>query len=190
MNQKLKNVIFILLLGSISTTLLSGVRNYTAPKIKRYKEVRLRSTILRAAGVEHDKENVDEAFLNNIRTVEKGGFAYYLSPKGLYIFEFEGRGLWGMIEGTITLNPDLKTIENLDIISQEETPGLGGRISEKSFLDQFRKKIVSPKLFLAVRKKAAKDNEVDSITGASMTSQALVDMINKAVEDFRGRAGE
>lgn len=166
-------------------SLLLGIRSYTLPKIERYQEVRLKSTILDAASIYYDEDRIDEVFKNNIRKTEEDGHIYYLSPDNHYIFEFKGRGLWGMIEGVITLNPDLVTLENVHIVSQEETPGLGGRISEEGFLSQFKEKKVSPKLFLTLRKKAMGINEVDAITGASMTSQALIDMINESIIDFR-----
>lgn len=187
MNVKLKNLLFILILGSVSTSLLVGIKDYTLPKIERYHELRLKSTILEAADIGYEKGGLEDTFTGSIREIEKNGFTYYLSPRNLYIFIFEGRGLWGMITGAISLNPDLETIENLRIVSQEETPGLGGRISEEVFLNQFKKKRVAPQLLLALRQKATKVNEVDAITGASMTSKALIDMINESVIDFRDK---
>ncbi len=165
--------------------MLIGIERYTEPRIERYQELRLRSTILEAAGMKYDENNLNNVFNTNIREIKKHGFTYYVSPDGLYIFTFTGRGLWGMISGAISLMPDLETIENIKIISQEETPGLGGRIAEEGFLSQFKKKRFSPGLDLVLRKKAAGSNEVDAITGASMTSKALVDMMNEAVADFR-----
>lgn len=185
MNKKLRNLIFILVLGSISAGLLLGIRAYTLPKIERYQEIRLRSTILEAAGLAYDETSLDEVFAGKIRTKEKNGFTYYLSPADLYIFEFEGRGLWGMITGVVTLKPDLESVENIRIIAQEETPGLGGRIAEEGFLSQFHDKKVSPRLVVALRQKATADNEIDAISGASISSLALVGMINEAVIDFR-----
>lgn len=185
MNVKLKNLLFILILGGIAASLLIAIQGYTRPKIKEYHERRLKSTILEAANIDYEEAGLEGSFDKNIREVKKDGLAYYLSPDDLYIFIFEGRGLWGMITGAITLNPDLETIESLKIISQEETPGLGGRISEQGFLNQFKKKKVSPELILTLRQKATRSNEVDAITGASMTSQALIDMINESVMDFR-----
>lgn len=185
MNAKLKNLVFILILGSVATLLLIGIKSYTTPRIERYQELRLKSTILDAAGIDYDEARLDNVFNANIRKMTKEDVMYYMSPDGLYIFTFEGRGLWGMIEGAIALRNDLETIENLRIISQEETPGLGGRIAEEGFLNQFKQKKVSPKLFLALRQKATRANEVDSITGASMTSKALIDMINESVINFK-----
>jgi Na+-transporting NADH:ubiquinone oxidoreductase subunit C len=146
--------------------------------------LKLKTTILDVAGINYNQKNYQEVFRENIKEIKKNGFRYYLTPDNLYIFEFQGRGLWGIIKGVISLSPDLKTIGNLRIISQEETPGLGGRISEKSFLAQFKKKKVIPKLILALRRKATKFNEVDAITGATITSKALINMINEAVANF------
>jgi Na+-transporting NADH:ubiquinone oxidoreductase subunit C len=179
------NLLFILILGALSGLLLSGVENFTRDKIKQHQDRKRKAAILEAAGIDYDEDSLDEVFDASIKAVEKGGSEYYLSPDGLYIFEFEGRGLWGMIEGVIALNPDLETLENIRIVFQEETPGLGGRISEEWFLNKFKKKKLSPQLSLVLRRKATGPNEIDAITGATMTSQALIDMINESVANFR-----
>jgi len=184
MKEKIKNIIFILLLGGISTSLIIGIKSYTLPMIERYEAFQLKSTIVAAAGIAYSKENLNDVFTENIREIIKDAFVFYLSPDNKYIFEFDGRGLWGMIKGVITLNPDLETIERVQIISQEETPGLGARITEERFLNTFRGKKFSPRLKLVLRKMRPEDNEIDAITGATMTSGALIDMLNQAFEDF------
>lgn len=189
--KKIMNVLFILVLGILSAFLLLKVEALTVEKIKQNRERELKNAILEAASIDYKENQVFQVFDKNIRkkTVKTldNEFEYYLSPDDLYIFEFEGRGLWGMIEGVMALKPDLETIKSIRIISQEETPGLGGRISEESFLSQFEKKKVSPQLplILKVREKAKKINEIDAITGATMTSSALIDMLNKSVLHFR-----
>lgn len=90
-----------------------------------------------------------------------------------------------MINGVITLDADLETIKGIRIISQEETPGLGARIAEESYLNQYSGKKVSPQLIMVLRRKATAINEVDAISGASISSQALLDMINESVANFR-----
>jgi Na+-transporting NADH:ubiquinone oxidoreductase subunit C len=187
MDNKLKNLLFILILGSVSAALLLGIRAYTLPIIERYQEVNLKSTVLEAAGIGHAESDLDEVFNRNIRVERKDELTYYLTPDNLYIFEFEGRGLWGMIKGLVTLKPDLETIQNIRIIAQEETPGLGGRIAEEEFLNQFQQKRMAPELALAMRQKAVRDNEVDAISGASLTSKALIKMINQSGRRFRRR---
>ncbi|MFQ5952843.1 MAG: FMN-binding protein [Candidatus Omnitrophota bacterium] len=190
MIKKLKDVLFILILGSVCTGLLLGVKSYTYPVIARHEERTLKATILDAAGVAYTSDTLKEDFKKNIRIRSENGFVYYLTPDNFYVFEFEGRGLWGLIKGVVTLNKDLETIESIKIISQEETPGLGGRIEEEGFLAQFKKKKVSPMLELVLRRKATKINEIDAISGASISSRALIDTINESVEDFRKKAGK
>lgn len=185
MKGKIKNLVFILILGSVCVGLLLGLRSYTLPIIKHYQEMVLKQTILKAAGIQFNKENWDQLFAEKIKKEEKNGFEYYLSPTGQYVFEYKGRGLWGMIEGVITLDPDLETIGNLQILSQEETPGLGGRIGEQAFLDSFKLKKVEPALVVMMRTKASKANEIDAITGATLTTDALIKIINDSVESFR-----
>lgn len=187
MSSKLKNLLFILVLGSVSAALLLGIKAHTLPIIERYQATTLKATILDAAGIGFDKGDLNEIFSRNIKTEEKDGLVYYLTPDNLYIFEFEGRGLWGMIKGLVTLKSDLETIQNIRIIAQEETPGLGGRITEKEFLDQFQNKKMVPELFLVLRQKAVSDNEIDAISGASLTSKALLKMINRSGKRFRRR---
>ena len=153
MNGKFKDVLFVLILGSVSTVMLLGIQNYTSPIIKKFEELKRKSTILDAASVIYSKDNIEELFEKNIREVKGEEIVYYLSRENYYIFEFEGRGLWGPIKGVITLNQDLETLESLRILSQEETPGLGSRITEEAFLSTFVKKNMSPELKLVSRKR-------------------------------------
>lgn len=185
MGKKLQGVIFILVLGSVCTLLLMGIKSYTYPKIALYKEFMLKTTILDAAEIDYVDDNFQDVFVTNIKKETKDDFVYYVTPDGRYIFEFEGRGLWGMIQGVITLNQDLETMGSMRIVSQEETPGLGARISEEEFLSQFKNIKVTPRIKLVMRVKSTGDNEVDSISGATLTSAALIDMINESVEKFR-----
>ena len=183
--EKLKSIMFILILGSICTAMLLGIKAYTFPIIAHLKEMNFKATVLASAGISYREENLAEVFTNNIKEVRNKDFIYYLSPDNFYIFTFYGRGLHGIIEGLVTLNFDFETIEAIRIISHHETPGLGSRITEASFLSQFKKKKASPKLLLALRRKADEINEIDGISGATITSGALIKMINESVENFR-----
>ena len=185
MVRKFADILFILVLGSLSTSALIGIRRYTRPKIERYQEYRLKTAVLEAAGIDYEKSNVDEIFHQQITEMKKSGYEYYVSPDNRYVFEFKGRGLWGMIDGIIILDDDLETLKGIRILSQEETPGLGARIGEESYLNQFNDKKISPQLHLVVRRKATEVNEVDAVSGATLSSEALVRIINEAIAKFR-----
>ena len=70
-------------------------------------------------------------------------------------------------------------------MNQEETPGLGDRITEPAFLDQFRAKIFAPDLKLMPEGQSQAKNEIDAITGATMSSVAFIDILNENYQLFR-----
>jgi len=76
------------------------------------------------------------------------------------------------------------TINNVEIIDQKETPGLGDKIKTK-WKDQFKSK--NPRTF---KMKVKKDGgEVDAITAATISSRAFCDAIDKAYKIIK-KGGE
>lgn len=106
-------------------------------------------------------------------------------------FIFQGQGVWDLIRGIVVLSPDLTTVRNIRFLQHAETPGLGGRIEEEWFLEQFQGLSIAwdrPRdrrviIGQALDPNAA--NRVDAITGATGTSQALMDMLNNDLHRFR-----
>jgi len=183
MNNKFYYMIaFVFILGIFYTGILVVVDYLTAPIIEENEKNALQKNVLTALGIEYDENNLTEVYDSLVETVEKDGLRFYLSPKGDTAFQFEGSGLWGPIEGIIAIDGDLERIRNLTIIRQRETPGLGGRIEEPEFLNQFRDKKFSPRLIITAPGKASQDFEVDGITAATMTVKALEQMINLELE--------
>ena len=101
-----------------------------------------------------------------------------------FLFLYKGSGLWGPIEGVLAMDEDMHYIKRVEILHQEETPGLGGRIAEQAFLDRFIEKTFTPQLDLVPEGKGNADNEIDSITGATLSSEAFVDILNNYYEQF------
>jgi Na+-transporting NADH:ubiquinone oxidoreductase subunit C len=99
-----------------------------------------------------------------------------------YAFPLEGNGLWGKIEGYIALSDDKEKILGIEFTSHSETPGLGGRISEEWFKEQFRN--VNIKSFPDYISMNTSDMQIDSISGATQTSKAVESMINQNLSLF------
>lgn len=99
----------------------------------------------------------------------------------LAILPISGAGYNGLIDAILALEADMNTIAGLAISKQSETPGLGARIEEPAWLSQFRGIRLaddSGKLRFAVARGAAgNDYEVDGITGATRTSNAITRMV-------------
>jgi len=179
MKEKILALFFILFLGSFLIITLIAVDYYTYPIIENNKELKRKKSILDAFDIPVTIENLEITYAQNISKTEENKKIFYLSPSRDIAFEFSGMGMWGPISGIIAFESDLKTIIGICIIHQEETPGLGGRVAEKEFLNPFRNKKMSPRI-IAVRpgQKSQKENEVDAITGATVTTNAFIDIIN------------
>jgi len=181
--ERLRWLIYIVLLGSLSSGLLLGV-SYLIPLEEDGLNVEAKMLILKALDMDYSTENVEKVFSENIIIEEIEGMILYRNREGSIAFRFAGRGHQGTISGLIALGPDLQTLKGLVIREQQETPGLGGRITEEEFLSQFRGVVLDPRLvILPTGIAASADNEVEGITGATMTSKALEAIINQSIQE-------
>ena len=99
-----------------------------------------------------------------------------------YILPIYGAGLWGAIWGYISLDEDKTTIFGTFFDHASETPGLGAEITSDKFNQQFKKKVVFKGDLLtsiSVIKggNASGDNEVDAISGGTITSRGVETML-------------
>jgi len=69
-------------------------------------------------------------------------------------------------------------ITNLIILDDRETPGIGARINEAGFLKQFQNKPASD---------VAAKKGIDAITGATISSGAVIETVGKTVSEFLSR---
>lgn len=180
----LRIIIFVLVMGTVSAGLLVGINNFTTPLILKNEELKLKSSILDSLDIPYDRTNIIPIFDDRIRVLKKGVYVFYIAADGSIAFEFYGPGLWGPISGIACLEKDSKTIRNIKITHQEETPGLGGRIAEKAYLNQFKGKEMFPRLIFRPEGKAAGINEVDAITGATGSSRAFEKLINETAQKY------
>ena len=104
------------------------------------------------------------------------------------IVAMKGAGLWGGLWGWISINKDGQTVYGSFFNHESETAGLGARITEQWFQDSFKGKIIfdaQGNAILGVYKKGkapatlSADSYVDAVTGATLTSNGVSDMIQK-----------
>lgn len=94
-----------------------------------------------------------------------------------YIFNVKSKGFGGDMEIIVGINIDDK-IESIQIGEHGETPGLGAKMKEDSFMDQYSGKDVNAPI--TVNKSSAGDQEIQAITGATITSDAVTSGVNLA----------
>ncbi len=117
-------------------------------------------------------------------------FIYKADKGNIYLMSVRGNGLWDKIWGTIAIKDDFNTLVGASFGHVGETPGLGAEIKDnpnfpKSFHD---KKIFENGQYVSVKvvKGGAKnpEHEVDAISGATITSTGVSNMLNKGISVY------
>lgn len=106
-----------------------------------------------------------------------------------YAASFEGPGLWGSIRGIIGISADMNTITGIEFIEQNETPGLGGRIGEPPYKEQYRGVEIDPADSTYIISRPATGGNIDAVSGATQTSDYVENMVNEGLDEFFEEAG-
>ncbi len=186
MSKNLKLIIFILILGTVTSVLLLGSYEFTKDRIAENADVKLKSAILDGFGIAYTTGNVNDVFDEEVLVINyesdtDDNMTFYVDTEdGAVSFEYSGGGVWDTISGVITLESDLVTIRKIAVLAQAETPGLGAVVATPQYLANFEGVIMTPQLEINKDDSPNADNEVDTITGATRTSKAFQDMLNQA----------
>lgn len=139
---------------------------------------------LEAANSKKNMQSLIDA--DNFEECENGEITYYAAINGgktaAYIFTEGSKGYGGDVSVMTAIKPD-GTVAGVAILDVSgETPGLGQNAAKESFFSQY----IGLKKGVSVLKNGAKaeNNEVDAVTGATITSTAVTRAVNKALDDF------
>ncbi len=181
MHPHVKIISFMVVLGLIVSGFLVGMDLLTRDRIERNQAYRLQAAILAANDYDFTIGNFAEVFEANIDTIETDEITFYVDQdSGNISFVIEGGGVWGPITAVMTLEPDFRTIVAMRVLSQEETPGLGGVVAEADYLAKYVGVILDPETGINItHNPTGADNEVDAITGGTRTSASFEWMINQ-----------
>jgi len=125
-------------------------------------------------------EVINKALQDNSYTGNLPVFFYITEVDGQKRFggDFTGPGLWGNVSLAVGVNADGTQLLGTRVLFNVETPGLGGRIGEPWFTDQFNG--LKPGDGLVFNQSGQKaENGFDAIAGATISSQAVKDTINQ-----------
>ena len=174
----IKPVCVLLAICVIIPLALSLTNRVTADKIAELEEKNSRETMANLIEAEEFTEN----------ELEDGGesFTYYIAVKDGetvgFIFKTAEKGYGGDVSVMTAVNPDgtVKSVAILDV--SNETPGLGQNAAKESFYSQYANK----KSGISLLKNGADTakNEVNAVTGATITSTAVNKAVNTALEQF------
>lgn len=99
---------------------------------------------------------------------------------GTAIETYTTKGFSGLIKIMVGFKPD-GTIYNISVLEHKETPGLGTKMADSKFKDQFTGK--NPSGFILNVKKDG--GQVDAITAATISSRAFCDAVQKAYDAYQ-----
>jgi electron transport complex protein RnfG len=102
-----------------------------------------------------------------------------------YAFKAEGNGYQGTIEIIGGLNADLSQMQGIEIVESQETPGLGAEIAGDNFRKQFVGLSVTHPIEYVKNQKPQQPYQIEAITGATISSRAVVNILNKRIEEVR-----
>lgn len=187
-----KSIVFMLIISVIFTGSLAIINELTNERIDLNLEMKQQKSLLYVLGFSVEKQTaieVSNLYNEAIEIKEIEDFTYYIGYKDGritgYVFPLGGDAVWGYLTGYIALNPELTEIIGIDFLSHSETPGLGGRIDEEQFKEQFRGvKLNTEELQDFIVFTPNPGGQVDAITGATGTSNAVRRIINSNLKDI------
>lgn len=198
MKGNLYTVFYAAMLGLVCALLLTVVSQLTKPFREANAKASEIRNIFKALDIDFEKkasaselEEIYKANISEKKLTEELVLFEYAKPeaKGKVLaaaIRVEGPGLWAPIRGFLALKPDLKIIQGVTFYEQEETPGLGGEIGTDSFQDRFVGKSIydaegNPGIAIVTGKPAVGINQVDGITGATMTCDKVQELLNISI---------
>lgn len=191
MKETLKLGLILFIITAVSASVLAVSNNITAPRIaeadkladqKAKVEILPQGEDFRPLAKEKVKEVKDE-YSNVIEIFE----AYKGESLVGYTIKNVVKGYGGDIEIMTGISTEGK-ITGIKVLNHSETPGLGENATKSYFSDSFKDKPVGQELVSAKEPKG--DNEVQALTSATTTTNAVLDGVNSAREIYNSKLAD
>lgn len=182
--SSLFNMIFALLaVAVLSAAALGYVYQITKEPISRAKDQKTLDAIREVVGSFDNNPFAEKTAV----TTPDGKYKLELYPArengiitSVAIKTFSDNGFGGKIEIIIGMLMD-GTITGYKVIEQKETPGLGTKITDNKFAGQF----IGLNPYYNTIKLKKDGGEIDAVTGATISSKAVIDAVEKAVQTYK-----
>jgi len=196
MSEKLYSVVFTFILTTVFVICLAGINAIASGTIERNEQLEFRRSLIYVFNIVEDarslpSEEVQKLYLDRIQEIDGEQTVYVADNEGKreIAFTVQSAGLWGTITALVAVDESGSRIVGIDFVNHSETPGLGGRIDETAFKEQFRGERISSSSSARIAVVSGQDtgskddSKVDAITGATRTSESIQTLLNKAIND-------
>lgn len=188
MSKTAKMIIVLTVITGLSGAILSSWDGVTKPLIEYHKLEALKAAI---SEVLPQYDYYDELQVEGT-TLYVGRIENQDTPVGI-AFKTEGSGFQGKISIMLGVEPTFTSITGMKVLEQIETPGLGTKIvedpSNKSnplwFPEQFVRVNIFPQINVVKNVKPSTPNEIQAISGATISSKAVVQILNENIQNIK-----
>jgi electron transport complex protein RnfG len=186
--SSLRLVLTLAIAGLVSGVAIIGIYESTLPTITANKARELREAVFKVlpgvsqmqALVYRDGELVVVEVPDKDEPVIYGGYGEQGDFVG-YAIPAAGPGFQDTIGILYGYQPAEKIVVGMEVLESRETPGLGDKIYKDAvFVGGFSALSVEPEIFAVKKGTKSRPNEIDTITGATISSKAVVRIINEA----------
>lgn len=189
MSKAIKNCIALLLITLVAGFALAGVNEITKEpiaqaeynaKIEAYNAVYPNASFVENKAVDVPRDinlSSGACTINDCLAVELDG-----KTAGYVMSTTAHNGYGGDVTIAIGIDASTDKITGIQILSQSETAGLGARCTEEEFTNQFSTK--SAKGITYTKDGATTDTEIDAISGATITTNAVTSAVNASLQYY------
>ena len=192
-----KLVITLGIAGLLAGIVLVGTYIYTIPLIEANRAEALQSAIFKVLSDcdTFEEFSLIDGQLKSTSGEEQGGdneakkiFMGYNANKEFIGFAIPGSepGFQDIIGVIYGYDPSNEIIVGFEVLESKETPGLGDKIfKDAAFQENFKALRTDPNIQMVKNGKKANANEVEAITGATISSKAVVRLLNKSMIEWK-----
>jgi len=135
-------------------------------------------------------ENTQEIMITGADGKEKKVYEVHNENGELlgWVIPASGQGFADRIDLLVGLNAERSQITGMYVLNQKETPGLGDYITTKDFRSHFEG-LPASKEIEVVKYESGEPYEVQALTGATISSESVANIINRAIANARNALG-
>ncbi|MBQ8465341.1 MAG: RnfABCDGE type electron transport complex subunit G [Alphaproteobacteria bacterium] len=181
-NKEMTRLIKVILtVAVVSGLVLSFIHLLTEKPIQEAQNKLISESMKEVVAAEFNNEPFKEKII-----VKRGKAKYTIYPArqdgyvtSLIMKTHSNKGYGGRLDVLVGFSLD-GAVGNYKVIKHQETPGLGSKVNDESF----KKNIIGKKPNEESFKVRQDGGEIDAITGATITSRALIDAIQRAYQGY------
>ena len=184
-NKFLKNCLALFLITLVAGVSLAFVNEITKEPIAQAQDkARLEEEILKNSSASLKKENLSQCTVDDVlkATDESGNTIGYVfsatSPSGY----------GGDVKVAVGVSNKDNSITGFTVLSHSETAGLGAKATEDEFKSQFIGKSANGINY--TKTGASLDSEIDALSGATITSNAVCEAVDSALAVYNNQLKE